>query len=295
MNYYERHIGDYLKDTAHLSLLEHGVYTRLLDVYYTREGPVPAREVARLIGARSREEREALAVVLAEFFEHQQADDCFHQKRADAEIERFQDKQRKAKASADKRWNALRAQSEGNANASPDAMRTHSEGNAPRARPQSPDTSNQTQTIEATAAANGYIPAGADDGGGGDSPPPDPNDAPTRYGAYALTLRSLGVRVAVTDPELVAWVDEGVTLDEARDAVANVRATTKPGSTPIPAKYLDTTIRRMRTEGDAHAAHRTGSRTPTATERNIAVIAELTGRNREPDRPPLEGSAERVG
>jgi uncharacterized protein YdaU (DUF1376 family) len=32
VNYYERHIGDYLKDTAHLSLLEHGIYTRLLDV-----------------------------------------------------------------------------------------------------------------------------------------------------------------------------------------------------------------------------------------------------------------------
>ncbi len=24
MNYYERHLGDYAKDTAHLSMLEHG-------------------------------------------------------------------------------------------------------------------------------------------------------------------------------------------------------------------------------------------------------------------------------
>jgi len=68
VNYYERHIGDYLKDTAHLSLLEHGVYTRLMDVYYTREGAIPAKEVARLIGARSKDEREARAAVLAEFF-----------------------------------------------------------------------------------------------------------------------------------------------------------------------------------------------------------------------------------
>jgi hypothetical protein len=48
VNYYERHIGDYLKDTAHLSLLEHGIYTRLLDVYYTRECPIPKAEVSRL-------------------------------------------------------------------------------------------------------------------------------------------------------------------------------------------------------------------------------------------------------
>ncbi|HTH08983.1 MAG TPA: YdaU family protein, partial [Acidovorax sp.] len=69
MNYYERHIGDYLKDTAHLSLLEHGVYTRLMDVYYTRESAIPEDQVARLIGARSKEEREALEAVLSEFFE----------------------------------------------------------------------------------------------------------------------------------------------------------------------------------------------------------------------------------
>lgn len=69
MNFYKRHIGDYLKDTAHLSLLEHGVYTRLLDVYYTRESGIPDDQAARLIGARGREEAAALKIVLAEFFE----------------------------------------------------------------------------------------------------------------------------------------------------------------------------------------------------------------------------------
>ena len=69
MNFYKRHIGDYLKDTAHLSLLEHGVYTRLLDVYYTRESGIPDAQSARLIGARGKEELAALKVVLDEFFE----------------------------------------------------------------------------------------------------------------------------------------------------------------------------------------------------------------------------------
>lgn len=140
MNYYERHIGDYLKDTAHLSLLEHGVYGRLLDVYYTREAGIPAVEVARLVGAKSKDERAALAVVLAEFFV---ADgDMLKQSRCDVEIERFKDKQRKAKASADARW----SQFDRNANASAKAMRTHTEGNAL----QSPDT---RPTTEAKASA----------------------------------------------------------------------------------------------------------------------------------------------
>ena len=143
MNYYERHIGDYLKDTAHLSLLEHGVYTRLMDVYYTREGAIPAAEAARLIGARSKDEREALATVLAEFF--RVVDGAHAQDRCEREIARFKDKQNKAKRSAEARWSAQRPDSDGNANASADAMRTHSEGNAPRARPQTPVTSNHSE------------------------------------------------------------------------------------------------------------------------------------------------------
>lgn len=84
MNFYKRHIGDYLKDTAHLSLLEHGVYTRLLDVYYTREAGIPDDQAARLIGARARDEVAALKVVLGEFFEL--VDGTWVQQRCEREI-----------------------------------------------------------------------------------------------------------------------------------------------------------------------------------------------------------------
>jgi uncharacterized protein YdaU (DUF1376 family) len=33
VNYYERHLGDYAKDAGHLSMLEHGAYSLLLDRY----------------------------------------------------------------------------------------------------------------------------------------------------------------------------------------------------------------------------------------------------------------------
>lgn len=85
MNFYKRHVGDYLRDTAHLSLLEHGVYTRLLDVYYTRESAIPDGQAARLIGARSKEEREAVTRVLEEFFDFD--DGKWTQRRCEREIE----------------------------------------------------------------------------------------------------------------------------------------------------------------------------------------------------------------
>lgn len=141
MNYYERHIGDYLKDTAHLSLLEHGVYTRLMDVYYTRETPIPMADAARLIGARSKEEKQALESVLSEFFVLEA--DAYVQHRCDTEILKFADKSGKAKRSALARWDAKRSQSDGNANAHANGMRTHSDGNAngmlPIPNPQTPD------------------------------------------------------------------------------------------------------------------------------------------------------------
>lgn len=86
MNYYKRHIGDYAAATRHLSLLEHGVYTVLLDVYYTTEKPLPAdeRAVFRLIGARSDDEREAAKSMLTEFFSL--GEDGWHQGRCDEEI-----------------------------------------------------------------------------------------------------------------------------------------------------------------------------------------------------------------
>ena len=84
MNFYQRHIGDYLKATTHFTLLEHGIYSRLLDVYYTKEGPIPADQAARLVGARTGPEKAALQSVLSEFFT--ESPEGWRQKRCDAEI-----------------------------------------------------------------------------------------------------------------------------------------------------------------------------------------------------------------
>lgn len=122
VNYYPFHIGDYVRETAHLSMLEDAAYRRLLDLYYTTEKPFeqPVDELCVLVRAKSPSERAAVQRVIATFFYPDSAG-VLHHKRCDREIAKAKDKSSKAAGSAAMRW-----QSPGNAN----ALRTQSEGNA---------------------------------------------------------------------------------------------------------------------------------------------------------------------
>jgi uncharacterized protein YdaU (DUF1376 family) len=86
VNYYERHLGDYARDTSHLSMLEHGAYGALLDRYYATERPIPAADAHRYAGARTPDERAAVDAVLRDFF-HLDGD-VYRHHRCDAEIAR---------------------------------------------------------------------------------------------------------------------------------------------------------------------------------------------------------------
>ena len=109
MNYYPFHIGDYLSATRHLSWEEDAAYRRLLDTYYTTEKPLPAevRAVCRLVLATTDSQREAVKVVLEEFFEL--TNDGWKNGRADAEIAEMQAKQQKQRDKANARWDKQRA------------------------------------------------------------------------------------------------------------------------------------------------------------------------------------------
>ena len=85
MNFYKRHLGDYAKDCGHLSMLEHGAYTLLLDRYYTTERAIMSQQEAyRVCRARTAQERAAVDAVLAEFFVKEE--DSFINRRAEQEI-----------------------------------------------------------------------------------------------------------------------------------------------------------------------------------------------------------------
>lgn len=98
MNYYPFHVGDYTTHTAHLDPIEDLAYRRMLDMYYLREEQLPAdiAQVARLI--RLRDYEREVQSVLDEFF--RLTDEGWAHDRCDAELEKMQDKQAKARASA---------------------------------------------------------------------------------------------------------------------------------------------------------------------------------------------------
>lgn len=96
MNYYSHHIGDYRRDTAHLSLLEHGVYRQLLDMYYLSESKIPDETdvVYRRLCARTDEEKRAVDTVLSEFFRHEEG---WIHTRCEKEISEYQGKADRAR------------------------------------------------------------------------------------------------------------------------------------------------------------------------------------------------------
>lgn len=77
-------------DTAHLSPVEECFYRRALDFYYLNEKPLPkeTQSVFRRLRAITQEEREAVLIILQEFFIEEE--DGFHNKRCDAEIATYQ-------------------------------------------------------------------------------------------------------------------------------------------------------------------------------------------------------------
>ena len=210
MTYYEHHLGDCMRDTAHLYILEYGVYRRLIEANYIKEAPLPAafKDCWRLVRAQSKQERDAVQSVLEEFFKLTE-EGWFH-KRCHEEISRYQDKQAKARKSAEARWGASKLQSDGNANASADAMRTHSEGNAH----QSPVTSHQSPDLKPIQETSPLIHDG-------DDTPRQPGEwfgwfnrhHGTQYDAHSLHDRKKLMAI------FTQWQQSGVTTEQVNAAV----------------------------------------------------------------------------
>lgn len=113
-------IGDYLKDTSRLTCEEHGAFFLMLMDYWVN-GPLPDDDktlaaICRLSAPRWRVVKE----LVRPFFRVE--DGRWHNKRADAELERAALKSRKAKTSADKRWKGCETDANAYANASPEHM-----------------------------------------------------------------------------------------------------------------------------------------------------------------------------
>lgn len=303
MNFYKRHIGDYLKDTAHLSLLEHGVYTRLLDVYYTRESGIPDEQAARLIGARGREEVAALKIVLGEFFEL--VDGTWIQDRCEREINatgskpddeggvsaksgkaRRQQEYRERRAML---FEALRERGvtmpfKATMNELQDALvsvtkqsrvmpsvtdsvtgETH---NVTATNSQTPDATNQTPDLKNISRA---------DVGG--TPP-----ATVRPAELSAAMRKHSIEAQPGDPRIIAAAEQGISVETIEAACAEAKASDTSGR--IKAGFVIAIAQRWTTDASKpRAVSGLRSQPRSYHDERADTIAGLTGRNRthEPD------------
>lgn len=143
MHYYQFNIGDYASSTQHLDPIEDIAYRRMLDLYYSKESPLPKdiEQIARLI--RMRSHKDSIAIVLDEFFSKEK--DGYHNKGADKALERVYKKSEAARKSAEARWNKNKDLElcERNANASETQCENNADGMLPNTHNPIPNTHNK--------------------------------------------------------------------------------------------------------------------------------------------------------
>ncbi|AZV94476.1 YdaU family protein [Pseudomonas sp. S 311-6] len=288
MNYYKRHLGDYAAATRHLSMIEHGAYTLLLDLCYITERPLPAdeKQVYRLAGARTPAEKEAVKQVLSEFFTL--ADDGWRQARCDAEIA---DAQEAASESSSKKENEKERQRRHRERrkAMFDTLREHGivppwdtplnelethlsrvtgvAGHAPETctataihKPLA--NNHKKEKEEAAAAPPPHTPVHTHAHEDGPNAPPlsapadsEPMQPHVRYAVLLRTWereRGKASRTTSADPRLSAWADRGITEGQLREAydlaVADREIAGDTG--PISAGFLDVFLAKLQQQAN---------------------------------------------
>jgi len=210
VNWYPHYTGDYLRDTAHLSLIQHGAYRLLLDHYYATAAPLPADVDAlyRICRAFDQSERTAVGFVLGQFFELRA--DGYHNRRADRQLvtqkeqhERLSEGARKTNA---KRWGKP----------SP----SDSPSDSPSGRISKAKAKYQNQREEKTPAAK-------------TAPPPDPRHEPFVRFAYGAFETKHGQKPSWQGKDfkalsLMLASSKGLGLEELQRRFENYLASTEP-------------------------------------------------------------------
>lgn len=102
MQFYQFHIGDYTKNTAHLSDMEDLAYRRLMDLYYDTESPIDGdlSKVARRLRMVGYED--VIKIILEEFF--YEKDSVWFHEVCEQNIKNYQKMRVAGKKTAAKRW-----------------------------------------------------------------------------------------------------------------------------------------------------------------------------------------------
>lgn len=181
MNFYKHHLGDYAQATGHLSFVEDAAYSRLLRKYYAEERPIPGdlKAAQRLVGARSREEKEAVQTVLEEFFELDAEANVWRNKRAEEELAKASAQAETNRRIAEEREAKKRARTknEASTNRAENGNESSHDQSTKRQPSQTPDSRHQYQEQKPTPSSSvAGQPARSDDD---DPPVPGEQDLPS--------------------------------------------------------------------------------------------------------------------
>lgn len=245
MNYYEHHLGDYAKDTAHLTMLEHGAYRLLLDRYYGTEAGIPADQAHRVARARSRDEKVAVDTVLGEFFTL--TDGVWINKRADEEIVKAQAKITTAKENG-KKGGRPKKQTNGHevkTQEKPSGFPVGYENETQQKAHQSPVTSHQTPDVNPSEQSSSHSQPVDVTTSCRDRPEiPDPPTAEAHWLTWlnreAGTQFEAGSRFDRKDlwPIFRRWCEAGITQQQVMDAIRTAQANAREPIANLP-KYID--------------------------------------------------------
>lgn len=231
MNYYEHHLGDYAKDTAHLTMLEHGAYRLLLDRYYGTEQGIPSDQAHRVARARTREEKVAVDAILAEFFTLE--DGIWKNGRAEEEIAKAALRIKAAKENGKRGGRPKKVPgSDSETQEKPSGFSVGSDSETQEKAYQAPSTKHQTpEGIQAAAVDQPPIAAA------------DPIHS--RAIELAVLLRHRGAALQASDPRVRRWAEAGISDTQALAALetAQQRRTEQGNAQPINAGYLDAILR----------------------------------------------------
>ena len=281
MNYYERHLGDYTRDTAHLSLLEHGVYTILLDRYYISEQGIPDDKKYRYARAHSKAERKAVDVVLDEFFHLENG--VWKNGRAEEEIADYQNKARANKGNGAKGGRPKRIfdetdETERKPKQNPTETQTKPNDNPQETHEEPTQNPNQSPVTSIKETPSLSF-------GGKESAPEKPNGNPTdnpdvfveKPSDISSVFRQYGIQGNPQHPKVIALADHRIRIGTVA-AACQLARDRKPNER-IPAGYviaiLEGWLREAENSGETEIRPK-----ETRDAENQRILDELTGRTR---------------
>lgn len=255
MNYYEHHLGDYAKDTAHLTMLEHGAYRLLLDRYYGTEQGIPADQAHRVARARTREEKCAVDAVLAEFFTLE--DGIWMNGRAEEEIAKAQVKINVAKENGKKggRPKGKKSGSENETQQKPTGLFPGSENETQPKAHQTPDTRHQSVNPSTQPPSPTQPESGAESFEVAASDFSAIPETPTAEGQWLTWFnRETGTQFDAASrydrsdlwPIFSRWCKAGVTQLQMRAAIQTAQSTATAPIANLP-KYVDRVLANSQT------------------------------------------------